>query len=300
MVMLSRVADSLFWMGRYLERSEQLARQLTVTRDLLVDLAEPDPSAAQTEWKALLGSLKLPNTAMERLVFDATEPFTLAGCVGQARENARQVREVITNEMWEEVNRIYWTLIEARDGEHDETAISTVLSDVLAMTAAWDGLIDGSLSRDEAFVFLKLGKWIERLNASTSTILARGNPANRAPENVALVVLLKSLGAIEAYRKVSPTHVEFRDTLEFLVFRSSFPRSLCFCATAAKEMIQTLDRDCRGSNPAISRSFGRMVSKIVHSDVDEVMTVGLEVFLEGVLVETKRGASMIERQYFLQ
>ena len=303
MTMLSRVADSLFWMGRYLERAEQVARQLEVTRDILMDLADPDPEGAKAEWKATLESLVVPNLSLERLIFDATELTSLAGCVGQARENARQVREVIANEMWERINQAHWSLIEARGHDHDETAIAQILTETAATAATWDGLTDSSMHRGEAWIFLKLGKWIERLDRLGRTIIARlsqiasGN--NSTQENVISIVMLKSVGAIEAYRKLSPTRVDRRSVLEFLLFQPNFPRSLRFCALEASDLTQRLTQMCRGSEPAVGRAFGRLASRLEHSDVEEVINAGPDEFLTEVLSNTVRASSLLQRSYFL-
>jgi uncharacterized alpha-E superfamily protein len=302
MAMLSRVADSLYWMGRYVERAEQVARQLEVTRDILVDLAEPDPEGAKAEWQATLASLCVPNLSLERLVFDATELHSLAGCIGQARENARQVREVIANEMWEGINQAHWTLIDARGADHDETAMTQILSETLKTTATWDGLTDCSMHRGEAWIFLKLGKWIERLERIGHTVAARLQQAARSQsaENVISIVMLKSVGAIEAYRKLSPTRAERRAVVEFLLFQPSFPRSLRFCALEASELTQRLAQICRGADAAVGRGFGRLASRLEHCDVDDVMEAGTEEFLKEVLADTGRASGQLQRSYFLQ
>jgi uncharacterized alpha-E superfamily protein len=303
MAMLSRVADSLFWMGRYLERAEQLARQLEVTRDILVDLTEPDPERARAEWQAALVSLCVPNLALERLVFDATEVSTLAGCMGQARENARQVREVIANEMWERINQAYWGLIEARDQERTETAMDQILMQTTAIAATWDGMTDSSMHRGEAWIFLKLGKWIERMERIGRTVIARVNQQaltqSTTQENVISIVLLKSVGAIEAYRKLSPTRVERRSVLEFLLFQPKFPRSLRFCAIESFELITQLGQICRESDASVARNFGRLASRFEHGDIDEVLETGPEEFLKDVLVDTGRASSLLQHSYFL-
>jgi uncharacterized alpha-E superfamily protein len=303
MAMLSRVADSLFWMGRYIERAEQMARQLEVTRDILVDLAEPDPEGAKAEWQATLASLCVPNLALERLVFDATELSSLAGCIGQARENARQVREVIANEMWERINQAHWGLIEARGQDQDETAMTRILTETLMATATWDGLTDSSMHRGEAWIFLKLGKWLERLERIGRTALSRLQQvvaAQSSQDNVTSIVMLKSVGAIEAYRKLSPTRVDRRLALEFLLFQTSFPRSLRFCALEASDLTQRIAQICRGADAAVGRSFGRLSSRFEHSDVDEVLNVGTEVFLRDVLADAGRSSALLQRHYFLQ
>lgn len=304
MAMLSRVADSLFWMGRYLERAEHLARQLEVTRDILVDLTEPDPDRARAEWQAALVSLCVPNLALERLVFDATELSSLAGCVGQARENARQVREVIANEMWERINQAYWSLLEARGQEQDESATTRVLTDTIAITSTWDGLTDSSMHRGEAWIFLKLGKWLERLERIGRALMARMQQQSLSQsttqENVISVVLLKSVGALEAYRKLSPTRVERRSVLEFLLFQSKFPRSIRFCALESFSLITQLTQMIRESDGSNSRQFGRLASRLEHGDIEEVLAAGTEAFLSDILNDTARASGLLQRSYFLQ
>jgi uncharacterized alpha-E superfamily protein len=303
MVMLSRVADSLFWMGRYLERAEQMARQLEVTRDILVDLAGPDPEGAKAEWQAMLASLCVPNLSLERLIFDATEVSTIAGCITQARENARQVREIIANEMWERINQSHWSVIETRGAAQDETAIAQILTDILMTAATWDGLTDAAMHRGEAWIFLKLGKWIERLERIARIALARQRQSDTTQsttqDNVISVVMLKSVGAIEAYRKLSPTKVDRHLVLDFLLFQPDFPRSLRFCALQAAELTQRLSHFCRGADSAVGRAFGRLASRLEHSDLEEVLDSGIESFLNEVLNDNGRASALIHRSYFL-
>jgi uncharacterized alpha-E superfamily protein len=291
-------------MGRYLERAEQMARQLEITRDVIIDLAEPDPEGAKLEWQTALASLAVPNLALERLVFDATELASLAGCVTQARENARQVREVIANSMWERINQAHWSLIEARPGERDETALSLALSEVTAAAAAWDGLTDSSMHRGEAWIFLKLGKWIERVERLGRTVIARLKQVESvesvAQENVVFVMMLKSLGAIESYRKLSPTRIERRQVLEFVLFQPTFPRSVRFCALEAFELAERLSGVCRRSDPAVERALGRLASRLSHTDVDEVLDTGTHGFMTEVLADAGRASSLLQQSYFLQ
>jgi uncharacterized alpha-E superfamily protein len=303
MVMLSRVADSLYWMGRYLERAEQMARQLEVTRDILVDLAEPDPDGARAEWQAMLASLCVPNLSLERLIFDATEMSSIAGCVTQARENARQVREIIANEMWERLNQSHWNVIETRGIAHDETAIAQILTDILMTGATWDGLTDASMHRGEAWIFLKLGKWIERVERIARVAMARQRQRettqSTTQDNVISIVMLKSAGAIEAYRKLSPTKVDRQLVLDFLLFQPDFPRSLRFCALEAAELTQRLSHFCRGADTAVGRAFGRLASRLEHSDLEEVLDGGLQTFLNDVLTDNGRASALLQKSYFL-
>jgi uncharacterized alpha-E superfamily protein len=303
MAMLSRVADSLFWMGRYLERSEQLARQLGVTRDILVDLAEPDPTGAKAEWQATLASLSVPDRSLEQLVFDATEPGSLASCVSQARENARQIREIITNEMWERINQAYWNLIETLDESPNETELTAALADTLLATAALDGLTDASMVRGDAWIFLKLGKSIERLDRIGRCIVARLQQAAQTPsstqKNVVSVTMLRSLGVLEAYRKISPTKVGRRTVLSFLLFQPNLPRSLRYCALESATLVGQIPHLGDGADAAVTRAFGRLASQLQHGDVDEVIDNGPEIFLRDALGCASRASSLLQRSFSL-
>jgi len=300
--MLSRVADSLFWAGRYLERAEQLARQLDVTHDILVDLAKPDPAGAGAEWQTTLASLCLPDLPLERLVFDVNEPGSLMGCVSQARENARQVREVIPNDIWERINLAHWNLIETRSAIHDETVVTKTLGDVLFTTAALDGLVDASMVRSEAWVFLRLGKWVERLDRIGRCIAARwqqsANTVSSTKKNVISVTLLKSLGALEAYRKVSPTKVERKTVLSFLLFQANLPRSLRFCALESENLVGKIPQLNPGSSASVTRAFGRLAAQLEHGDVDEVLANGPEHFLSGTLRDANHASTLLRHSYF--
>jgi uncharacterized alpha-E superfamily protein len=302
MAMLSRVADCLFWMGRYLERSEQMARQLDVTRDILVDMAEPDPAGARAEWQATLASLCVPDLPLESLVLDSTEPSSLISCVSQARENARQVREIIANDIWERINLAHWNLIETCRELRNETALTRTFGDTLLTTATLDGLVDASMVRGDAWVFLKLGKWVERLDRIGRCVQARwqqsAHTGSSTQKNVISVVMLKSLGALEAYRKVSPTKVERRTVLAFLLFQPKLPRSLRFCARESANLVSEISHLSQGASASVTRSFGRLASQLEHGDVDEVMINGPEHFLGDALRNAGQASSLLQSSYF--
>ncbi len=119
-------------------------------------------------------------------------------------------------------------------------------------------------------------------------------------ENVISIVMLKCVGAIEAYRKLSPTRVDRRPVLDFLLFQPNFPRSLRFCALEASELTQRLSDICRATDAAVGRSFGRLASRLENSDVDEVMAGGTDQFLHEVLADTGRASTLLQRSFFLQ
>ena len=304
MAMLSRVADSLYWMGRYIERAEQTARQLEVSRDILVDLSELDRQGARAEWETTLAALCAPDVDVQQLVFDVAEPSSIVSCLLQARENARQVREIISSEMWERLNQTHWSLKEASTQELNEIALSQVFNQIQGACATWSGMANASMHRSEAWAFLRLGKFVERLDRLCRALIARQNQRDRSEgrthENVAWIALLRSTGALEAYRKTAPTGIDPRGVLEFLVFERDFPRSLCFCACEIFNLEHRLERRRVTRAPALQRSCGRLAARLEHGDVDEMLNAGVVPFATAVLGETRSVSAELQKTYFLQ
>jgi uncharacterized alpha-E superfamily protein len=311
MPMLSRVADSLYWMGRYIERSEHMARLLEVTRDLLVDLNEVDPEGASAQWKATVATLAVPDIGVEDIVFNPQEPASLVSCMMLARENARQVREVIAADMWEHLNQAYWWLQEARTQgrERDEGRLVQALTHVQTASFVFDGVTDASMRRDEGWLFLKLGKFVERTDRLSRTIGARiavrPRPSSDAAvtgshENFMWITLLKSAGGLEEYRKAYPTRVDAKTVLDFLVFDPEFPRAVRFGTRVAFEFAQRLSALHASPDDAVSRAFGKLSSRLEYGDVDELMAGGPAGFLTEVLTQTTEASALLARKYFLQ
>jgi uncharacterized alpha-E superfamily protein len=304
MAMLSRVADSLYWMGRYIERAEQTARQLEVSRDILVDLSELDRQSAEAEWESALASLCVPDVEVQRLVFDVGEPSSIVSCLLQARENARQVREIISSEMWERLNQTHWSLKEASSQALDEVALSQVFNQIQGACATWSGMANASMHRSEAWAFLRLGEFVERLDRLCRALVARQNQRDhsegRTQENVAWIALLRSAGALEAYRKTAPTGIDPRGVLEFVVFERDFPRSLCFCACEIANLERRLERRRVNRAAALQRCCGRLAARLEHGDVDEMLSVGVIPFATTVLGETRSVSAELQKTYFLQ
>jgi uncharacterized alpha-E superfamily protein len=308
MPMLSRVADSLYWMGRYIERAEHMARLLEVTRDLLVDLKEVDPAEAKAQWEATLATLGVVDSGFEAIVVSPSEPTSVLSCIMHARENARQVREVIAAEMWEHLNRAYWSLNEAR-GVMDEARIAQALSDVQTTSFLWDGVTDGSMRRGEGWLFLKLGKFVERTDRLSRTISVRLAARAKAPErsgsaassseNVMWLTLLRGAGALDAYHHAYPTGVESKKVLSFLVFDRDFPRAVRYGTRVTLDFATRLSSMHGSPDDPVGRAFGRMAAMLEYGDVDELLERGPAVFLSDVLTETSAASSLLARKYFL-
>jgi len=301
--MLSRVADALYWMGRYLERAEHAARVLEVTRALLVDIAEVDPETARGQWHRVLISLGVPDVPTEKLLFDHTEPTSLVSCVAHARENARQVREVISSETWEHLNQAYWTLEEARGRGLHESQISQALSGIVSASFQWDGVADGTMSRDEGWLFVKLGKFVERLDGSCRIVGACADAAPRtAPssENVRWLWLLRCLCAMEAYRKANPQRVDRKNVLDFSMFDREFPRTVAYAAGVAADFARRLGELHPGRSKGVDRAFGKLSARLEYTDVEEVEERGTARFLKELGSELAEASQLLQSSYFLR
>ena len=237
-------------------------------------------------------------------MFDVAEPSSIVSCLLQARENARQVREIISSEMWERLNQTHWSLKEYSAQELSEFALGQVLNQVQTACSTWSGMANSTMHRSEGWAFLRLGKFVERLDRLSRTLVARQQQRDgsdgRAHENVALIGLLRSSGGLEAYRKSVPTGIEPKSVLEFLVFERDFPRSLCFCACEIQGLESRLQRRRISRAPALQRSCGKLAARLEHGDVTEVTQAGVVAFATAILEETRNVSAELQKTYFLQ
>ncbi|MCC6216842.1 MAG: alpha-E domain-containing protein [Polyangiaceae bacterium] len=308
--MLSRVADALYWMGRYVERAEHAARVLEVTRQLLLDVREVDPAAAELHWQGARVALSMPEaTDACAVAFDEHEPGSIASSVARARENARQVREVISSEMWEHLNQTYWALREASQQPAREDELSATLGSVVSAGFSWAGVTDGTMRRGEGWLWIKLGQEVERADRVARLLAVRGSDASGAParslgggDNVLWPTLLRGASALEAYRKVHPARVDPRRVVDFLVLDREFPRSVRHCVAQAAALAGALvvaNGDGGGRGRGVERAFGRLASRLEYTDVDDVLSAGLAPFLLEVLHELGGASHQLQRTYFL-
>jgi uncharacterized alpha-E superfamily protein len=302
--MLSRVADALFWMGRYLERAEHVARVLEITRAVLIDIDEVDPETAKSQWGGALAALSLPDISTEKLIFDQSEPTSLVCNISRARENARQVREVISTDMWEHLNQAYWSIHEAHAKGVHESQLSQVLGGIVGASFLWDGVVDGTLARDTGWLFLKIGKFVERLDGTSRLISVRaeGPPRGGAPssENVHWLALLRCLCSAEAYKKIHPQRVDRKNVLDFLIFDSTFPRAVRYAADTAAELAKRCAEIHGARGKAVERAFGKLPVELEYADVEKVEGSGTVEFLHELVGGLGEASGLLQRSYFLQ
>jgi uncharacterized alpha-E superfamily protein len=308
--MLSRVADSLYWMGRYLERAEHTARVVSVNLNLSFDRR---PEELARHWGRLLAALRMPPTVATRvgvaeaavdMTLDLANRDSIAACLGAARENARQVREQITSEMWEELNRLHLTVqgtevAEASQPEHMDSFFRSTLAGI----HLFQGVTDATMPHAEGYRFIELGRYIERAGG-TAALLDRHYrdfaEASRQPTDVGELVewagLLKACHAFEAYCHRYTAEIDASRVAEFLVLDPDFPRSLRFAVCRIEGSLAAIREATRRERDDADRLAGRLRASLDFCHLEEVLEAPA-AFLAGISRQTDAISEAVHRQY---
>lgn len=251
--LLSRVADSVYWLARYIERAENVSRCLSVNSHLQLDLPlEPaqqwqplvDTSGDSTQFAAHYGAATQSNV-IQFLTYDADNPSSVYSCLRAARENARSIRETISSSMWEQVNSLY-LLIDSERKVPKFNWAADIFRDVRLGCHLFQGISDATMTRGEAWHFLRLGRKLERadqtsriLDVKYFMLLPSAREVGTPYDDILWSAVLKSVSGFEMYRKkygrISP-----KEIVEFLVLDKEFPRSVRFCAGCAGESLRAI------------------------------------------------------------
>lgn len=303
--MLSRVAEALYWMGRYMERAQHAARVIEAMQDLKLELYEVDREVAEEQWRGALRALSLPDLPIKQLVLDPNEPTSLLCSVSRARENARQVREAISPEMWQQLNQSYWALRDVMQVEVNESTLSQTLTGIVSSSFQWDGATDDSMIRGEGWLFLKLGKSAERIEGLARLVATRLASTERpqsgttSGDNVTWLTLLKSLDAVDAYRKSHPSRVDRRAVIDFVLFETDFPRALRHSTALAADLSRRLTRLHPESGRKVERAFGRIGARLEYSDFETIEAGGSAQFLFEIVADINDASSLLQKTFFL-
>lgn len=307
--MLSRVADSLYWMSRYLERAEHTARLVNVNLNLTLDRA---PADAARHWGRLLASLPEPPTwqirttpdVVERATVDLANRESIAACVGAARENARQVREEISSEMWEEINRLYLAVQKRQPMDSEWTAgTHEFLSATINGVHQIQGVTDATMTHGEGWHYIELGRYLERASATAALldVQFREAPPDASglpgvSEFVEWVGLLKSCCAFEAYCRHYTADVRPQRIAEFLVLNPEFPRSIHFAAARVQAALKAIAGLTGRTNGRSERLAGRLLASLDYGQIDEIMGE-LPSYLQDIVRQAALINSAVHQQY---
>lgn len=315
--MLSRVADSLFWMARYMERVENNARILDVNLQVTLDSDEAGPNVETSAWQPILMTLedqKRFSTVHETInadavcsfvTFDKENPNSICSSVAGARENARTVREYISSEMWERINALYLWLKGAKARDLAGTSGISFYRQVVDMCHQFHGTTDQTLTHGEGWDFLQVGKYLERadnasrlLDLKYHILLPHGEEVGGNVDTVQWQAVLRSCSAFEAFRKIYRGQVTPWTVAEFILLHDKFPRSILFCVDAMDESLHRISGCERShySNEA-ERLSGRLCSEMHYTTIGEVFRMGLHEYLDGIQGRLIEIGGAMHRQY---
>jgi uncharacterized alpha-E superfamily protein len=299
---LSRIAESMFWIGRYVERAEATARILDVHYHLVVQDALIDESAACAALLTVMGAPDAINEDVtldevnEVLGYSLDHPSSIAATLFAARENARGAREAISSEMWETLNATHHAL-----GGRVATARSlgpnSFFRYVKERAAVVGGLVDSTLCRDDGYRFLVLGRALERVDMTARLLIARATVADTPG---GWVTTLLCCSAHEAYLRTYRRAVDASLVAEFLLLDRSFPRSVLYSLNEAENALIALDRQqAKTGSDEAARLLGRSAADLEYRRLDELLAE-LPAHLGELQHTVASAASAIAERYFRQ
>ncbi len=295
--MLSRVANSIYWMCRYIERAENVARFISVNLNLLLDM----PMAKGNDWEPLVmttGDQALfekhysdydKEQVIRFLTFDRDYPNAILTCLAGARENARSIREIISSDMWEHLNNFYLELADEGSPDFALADPHRFFKIIQMRSHLFTGLMDCTMSHGEAWNFARIGMMLERadktsriLDVKYFMLLPRADLVNTPFDNIQWSAVLKSASALEMFRKCHH-QVTPRNVADFLIFDDAFPRSIRHCVTKAKICLQRINGSSSGlPQNASEKQLGRLEADLTYTDIDEVIDQGMHEYLDGL------------------
>ena len=311
--MLSRTAESYFWIARYTERAEYTARLINVHYQLLLESQTLQDQSAMWRWylessgqldSYERGGQPLETTpVMQFLTLDRANPNALVNLISTARENARGIQDHLSSQVWRHINHAHL----AWKGYTPASIVATptrLLTGVQDTCYTLHGIMASTMPHDDGWTFYRLGKDIERAN-HTARLLMHPLLLQMSSESTELsdlhqsVAILRSASAYQAYRKVSHSMVSPKHIVEFLLLNQYFPRSVRFCTAGLRRHIERLrETSSPHTNREPARLIGQLAADLEFTTVEEVNDVGLESFLTEVLQQLDRITTSISRTYF--
>lgn len=308
--MLSRVADSVFWMARYIERAENVARFIDVNHNLSLDLGQE----IGDQWRPLVYTTGDQDAFFSRytdatrentlrfLTFDSENPNSILSCLSRARENARTAREIISSDMWEELNRFYLLVRDAvsagASSDYDFFMQIKRASHLLI------GTTDATMSHGEAWHFARMGRLLERadktsriLDVKYFILLPTASDIGTTLDVTQWSALLRSTSALEMYRRchgrIAPPKV-----IDFLLLNRQFPRSVRYCVGGAEDSLHAITGTPDGmfGNRA-EQELGRLRSELDFTSLDDIIEAGLHEFIDDVQKRLNRIGEAIYKTF---
>lgn len=311
--MLSRVADSIYWMSRYVERAENIARFVDVTFNLILD----QPEKADSQWEPLIyitgdqaqyresyGSSTASNV-INFLVFDTNYPGSILSCLMAARENARTVREAISSEAWEQINSFYHLVRGASKSDGSSQTAPEFFDSIREQSQLFNGILDATLSHASGWHFANLGRLLERadktsriLDVKYFTLLPDPDSVGTTLDDLQWSSVLRSVSGFETYRKQFHT-ITIQRVVEFLVLDRFFPRAIQFCVNQADDSLHAISGSPQNTfQNSAEQKLGRLKADLAYSDVQSIVGKGLHEFIDDFQIKLNSVADSIRENFF--
>ncbi|MCG7902607.1 MAG: alpha-E domain-containing protein [Candidatus Thiodiazotropha lotti] len=306
--MLSRVAQTIYWIGRYQERAENTARLITVNTNLMLDL----PPKVAPGWDALINLLGCYDSYLARhpefterrvanfLINDESNSSSIISTLCALRENARTIREILPREAWESINSYYQTALERKQSSFSRQGRQTYLEHIIAGSQLMTGLLAGSMNHDTAYRFLNLGRKLERADMTTRIIDVR--PENPLPEeapelapfeDIQWMSMLKSLSAYQMYRQHMQVRINRKDVLQFLFKTQGFPRSISYCTENIRFNLSRLPK-----NRTPLKVLKKIDTRLTEMLTDKMDNNELHEFIDDLQIDFGTLHEAISKAYF--
>ncbi len=311
--MLSRVAQSLYWMARDIERAENVARFIDVNLQLLLDL----PTGGAAQWEPLIfttGDLDLFRQRYESptrenvvsfLTFDAANPNSILSCLAAARDNARSIREVISSDMWEHLNEFYHRVNTACAQGGALESPYPFFDSVKKGSYLFDGITLATLSHGESWYFYLLGRLVERADKTSRlldfkyfVLLPSVRDVGTPFDDIQWAAVLRSASGFEMYRKrhaeIAPNRI-----IDFLMLDTDFPRSIHYCVANSDQSVHAITGTPRGMfRNSAERKLGQLRGDLAYSQADEIISRGLHEYLDRLQRELNSAGDAISETFF--
>jgi len=311
--MLSRVGESIYWVARYIERAENVARIMDANYHMILDL----PAGVGEQWeplvvttgdeerfKELYDSFTRENV-VHFLTFDLRNPNSILSCLQAARENARSVREWISSEMWQQVNTFYLMIREASRRNGAIELPHEFFVDIMMASHLFAGLAENTMTHGEGWEFARLGRMLERADKTARIIdvkyfilLPSVEYIGMPYDHILWGSILRSASAFEMYRKRHGQIVPDR-IIEFLVLDNDFPRAIHHCVIMAEMALRNISGTMRGyfSNPA-EKTLGRLLADLDYTQIDEIKARGLHEFIDDLQTRLNQIGAAVHETFF--
>ncbi len=314
--MLSRVANSIYWMNRYIERADNYARFISVNFNLALDL----PPNVPEQWEPLIIATADHYTFHEHyeeanredilyfMTFDVRNPNSILSCLLNARENARTIRESISKEMWEYVNQIYWTVKDAAQSSRswELAEYQGFLENIKTGSQLFYGIVDSTITRGEGWHFGRLGRLLERADKTTRFLDVKYFTLLPSIESIGspLDLLLWSavLRSVSAYNMFKQQYPVMNPTciVEFLLLDKKFPRSVMHCLRQAEISLYEISGTAitNSYSNAAEKALSKLRSEVEFTERDDIFEKGLHQYLDAVQIKNNAVGTAISETYF--